>query len=158
MYNDSDNPIKDFSSDTILVPGRNDRYELTRRLRVQYITFFVRNLQRSYLFYRNALGLHSNGIKTGPDPYTRFSLGNGLSLVLVEKDNASANSNDQLRSLPGRLKLTHFADSKAEVNLICQKALVAGAVPVGEPREEPWCYAVTFADPDGLEWEIAWEA
>lgn len=127
--------------------------------KIAYISIEASDLFASFVFYKDGMGLLTNGIKTNPEEHACFKLGNGLSLVLYEKKRTHGShtlaAGETVRS---SLIISHCADSKEEVDLILQKALNAGAKQVGQIQNEPWSYAAKFADPDGYQWEIIWEA
>jgi uncharacterized protein len=127
--------------------------------RINFITIPTNDLQKSFAFYRDGLGLSSKGIKKGHEDHALFNLNNGLKLVLYErKEFLSLTDNPGQRINSAGFIISHFAESKQEVDNILQKALQAGAKRIEKTQDEPWWYAVNFTDPDGHQWEIAWEA
>lgn len=124
--------------------------------KINSISIATRDLQRSFRFYREGMGLYSHGIRSGGRHHASFRLGNNLDLVIYCRDGEIASHADPAPS--NGLLISHYAGSKEEVDIILQKALDAGAVSIGTAHNEPWLYAVQFADPDGYLWEIAWEA
>ena len=126
--------------------------------RINFITIPTNDLKKSFAFYRDGLGLSTKGIKKGCEDRAHFNLNNGLKLVLYErKEMLSQAPDEQIINAPGVI-ISHFAESKEEVDNILQKALQAGAKRIGKIQDEPWWYAVNFTDPDGHQWEIVWEA
>jgi predicted lactoylglutathione lyase len=129
------------------------------KLKINYISIAAADLETSFTFYRDGLGLSTHGIKKEPEHHACFSLGNGLNLVLFDKkDFLGKRGHTTNRHAGSTFIISHNADSKEEVDRILQKALCAGATQVGTIKTEPWSYAAKFADPDGYEWEIVWEA
>lgn len=127
--------------------------------RINFITIPTNDLQKSFAFYRDGLGLSTKGIKKGCEDRALFNLNNGLKLVLYErKETLNHGDNTNPIANPGGVIISHFAESKEEVDNILQKALQAGAQRIGKIQDEPWWYAVNFTDPDGHQWEIVWEA
>ena len=127
--------------------------------RINFITIPTNDLKKSFAFYRDGLGLSTKGIKKGCEDRALFNLNNGLKLVLCEtKETLSHEANTDSLNSPGRVIISHFAESKEEVDSILQQALQAGAKRIGKIQDEPWWYAVNFTDPDGHQWEIVWEA
>ncbi len=127
--------------------------------RINFITIPTNDLQKSFAFYRDGLGLPTKGIKKGREDHALFKLNNGLNLVLYEKKeflNLTDNPGQRINS--AGFIISHFAESKEEVDTILQKALEAGAKRIGKTQDEPWWYAVNFTDLDGHQWEIVWEA
>lgn len=127
--------------------------------RINFITIPTNDLQKSFAFYRDGLGLSTKGIKKGCEDHALFSLNESLKLVLYEQKeflNLTGNSGQTINS--AGFIISHFAESKEEVDTILQKALEAGAKRIGKTQDEPWWYAVNFTDLDGHQWEIVWEA
>lgn len=127
--------------------------------RINLITIPTNDLQRSFAFYRDGLGLPTKGIKKGREDHALFNLNNGLNLVVYEKKeflNLTGNAGQMINS--AGFIISHSANSKEEVDHILQKALQAGARRIEKTQDEPWWYAVNFTDPDGHQWEIVWEA
>jgi uncharacterized protein len=125
--------------------------------RINFITLAVGDLQKSFKFYREGLGLPSLGRLEGNEDHVLFELENGFALVLYLRSEFlkfTLHPNAPVRS--AGFMISHFAGSKAEVDAILQRALQAGATPVGTPRTETWGYSANFADPDGHLWEITW--
>jgi len=129
------------------------------KLKINYISIAATDLETSFTFYRDGLGLSTHGIKKEPGQHACFNLGNGLNLVLYEKKDFLVERGHTMNGNAGTtFTISHNAGSKEEVDNILQKALCAGATQVGSIKAEPWSYAAKFADPDGYEWEIVWEA
>jgi predicted lactoylglutathione lyase len=127
--------------------------------RIRYISIAANDLHKSFAFYRDGLGLSTKGIKKGREDHALFNLDNGLKLVLyAKKDFMNLTGNPLPVCHPAGFIISHFADSKEEVDRILQKALQAGAKRTGKTQDQPWWYAVNFTDPDGYQWEIVWEA
>jgi catechol 2,3-dioxygenase-like lactoylglutathione lyase family enzyme len=132
--------------------------------RLNVITLAVDNLERALAFYRDGLGLHTNGIvatdlvdeKTGAaGAIVIFKLENGLILALyprteLAKDAAAPAGPPQ----SGQFSLGQLVASRAEVDRILEQAAAAGAV-VTPPHDRPWgIYSGYFRDLDGHLWEI----
>jgi predicted lactoylglutathione lyase len=127
------------------------------RPRINFITLAVADLEKSFEFYRQGLGLPSLGRLEGKDDHVLFELENGFGLVLYARSAfVQFTHKPSLAAASAGFIISHFADSKAEVDSILQRALAAGATQVGPPRTEAWGYVVNFADPDGHQWEITW--
>jgi predicted lactoylglutathione lyase len=118
----------------------------------------VDDLQQSFAFYQQGLGLPSLGRLEGNEDHVLFELENGFGLMLYARSKfvAFTQKADAGPRSAGFL-ISHFAESKAEVDTILQRALAAGATPVGAPRTEAWGYSANFADLDGHQWEITWD-
>ena len=130
------------------------------------ITLAVGDLERALVFYRDGLGLHTNGIvaselvdeKTGAaGAIVVFKLENGLLLTLyprteLAKDAAISAGPTQ----SGQFSLGQLVATRTEVDRILEQAAAAGAV-VTPPHERPWgIYSGYFRDPDEHLWEIVW--
>lgn len=124
--------------------------------RIDIITLAVDNLETSLAFYRDGLGLSTQGILDGED-HVAFELDGGVTLVLYPRAELARISNDAgtMRSSVEFI-LSHAASSKEEVDTILDRARAAGASIPAQPQEEPWGYSGYFKDPDGHLWEILW--
>jgi len=135
------------------------------RPRLSVITLAVDDLDRSIAFYRDGLGLPSEGIvgseftgsatePAGAIGY--FELENGLILTLYPRNDLAKDSGlppDTPAST--EFSLGYVADSRAEVDSLMRKAAEAGAVITDEPHDRPWgIYSGYFSDLDGHLWEI----
>ncbi len=123
--------------------------------KINCISITCADLQKSYDFYRHGLGLSSHGIRNHARRHACFRLGNNLDLVIYDCEKTAEQKSGGAQSM---LLISHYAESKQEVDAILKKALTAGAIDMGVAGNEPWRYAVHFADPDGYLWEIVWEA
>ena len=134
--------------------------------RVSVITLAVDDLERALVFYRDGLGLETNGVvasnlvdeKTGAaGAIVIFKLESELILALyprseLAKDASVPAGTPQL----GQFSLGQLVASRAEVDRILEQAAAAGAV-VTPPHDRPWgIYSGYFHDPDGHLWEIIW--
>jgi hypothetical protein len=134
--------------------------------RLDVITLAVDDLERALVFYRDGLGLQTNGIvatdlvdqETGAaGAIVVFELETGVILALyprteLAKDAAVAVGPPQI----GQFSLGQLVASRAEVDRILEQAAAAGAY-VTQPRNRPWgIYSGYFQDPDGHLWEIIW--
>lgn len=124
--------------------------------RIHFITLPVKNLHKSLRFYKDGLGLPTQGIQEGFEDHVLFELENATDLVLCDRDaflESTGNPNKgSIRS--GGFIISHQAENKAKVDQIVSTALAAGATQVGSVKDEPWGYSANFADPDGHQWEI----
>lgn len=127
------------------------------RPRINFITLAVEDLRKSFDFYHRGLGLPILGRLEGNEDHVLFELENGFGLVLyVRSAFMKFTLNPKSATRSAGFMISHFAESKDEVDAILQRALQAGATRVGEPRTEAWGYSANFADPDGHQWEITW--
>jgi hypothetical protein len=131
------------------------------RNRITLLTLGVDDLQRSVHFYRDGLGLHTEGIvgtefENGAVAF--FELQAGLKLALWPRKSIAHDSG----LAPGNPSATEFTighnvSSRAEVDSVMAQARDAGAVVVKAAHDTFWGgYAGYFQDPDGHIWEVAW--
>jgi hypothetical protein len=129
--------------------------------RITVITIGVDDLERSLRFYRDGLGLQTQGI-VGTEfehgAVVFFGLQANLKLAIWMRKSISYDSGISIgSSSPTEFTLGHNVSSRAEVNAVMEQARIAGAVIVKPPRETFWGgYAGYFEDPDRHLWEIVW--
>jgi hypothetical protein len=129
--------------------------------RVSLITLGVDDLERSLRFYRDGLGLPTEGI-VGKEfehgAVAFFDLQGGLRLALWPRASLAHDTGLPAGS-PGATEfaLAHNVASRAEVDEVMEQARAAGAVVVKPAQDTFWGgYAGYFQDPDGHLWEVAW--
>jgi catechol 2,3-dioxygenase-like lactoylglutathione lyase family enzyme len=129
--------------------------------KLHVLTLAVADLDRSLSFYRDGLGLTTEGIigtEFEHGAVAFFRLDGGLILALwpaasLEKDTGIKATRERL----GAVSIGHLVSSKPEVDALIGVAERAGAVIVERPRERFWGgYSGYFHDPDGHLWEVAW--
>ncbi len=129
--------------------------------RISVITIGVDDIGRSLRFYRDGLGLKTEGIigqEFEHGAVAFFDLQPGLKLAIWPR--ASLANDSGLP--PGRASATAFSlghnvSSQAEVDATMAQAKAAGAVIVKPAQETFWGgYAGYFQDPDGHLWEAVW--
>ena len=135
--------------------------------RIHVVTLGVDNLERTLAFYREGLGLPSQGIVgaefVGDDDHpsgaaAMFQLDGGLFLLLYPRTELAKDAKVSAGP-PGsaEFSLGHAVGSKQEVDALLAAAQAAGAVLTEEPHDRPWgIYSGYFRDPDGHLWEILW--
>ncbi|KAB7730433.1 VOC family protein [Rudanella paleaurantiibacter] len=125
------------------------------------LTLGVTNLPRAVAFYRDGLGLPTNGIigeefENGAVAF--FQLQPGLRLALWPRQSMAHDTGlpDEGSSTLA-FTLGHNVDSQAEVDTVMQQAEKAGARII-KPAQPTFYggYAGYFADPDGHLWEVVW--
>ncbi|HUX65475.1 VOC family protein [Sulfuricella sp.] len=131
------------------------------KARITVITLGVDDLERSLRFYRDGLGLKTEGIigkEFEHGAVAFFDLQAGLKLAIWPRKSLSHDSGLPLTSpSPTELTLGHNVSSKAEVNAVMEQAKNAGAVIVKPAQEIFWGgYAGYFQDPDQHLWEVVW--
>lgn len=129
--------------------------------RITLITLGVDDLERAVRFYRDGLGLATDGI-VGKEfehgAVAFFELQAGLRLALWPRKSIAHDAGIS----PGGRSATEFTighnvSSKAEVDAVMAQANAAGAIIVKLAQETFWGgYAGYFQDPDGHLWEVAW--
>jgi catechol 2,3-dioxygenase-like lactoylglutathione lyase family enzyme len=129
--------------------------------RITLITLGVDDLPRAVRFYRDGLGLRTEGI-VGTEfehgAVAFFDLQSGLKLALWPRESIAHDAGIALAS-PSATDFTigHNVSSKAEVDAVMKQAETAGAVVVAPAHDTFWGgYAGYFQDPDGHLWEVAW--
>src|SRR5688500_10152276 len=127
------------------------------RPRIDFITLAVADRAKSFKFYQQGLGLPNLSRLEGLEDHVVLELENGFGLLLYLRSEFlkfATNSTALARS--AGFNISHFGESKAEVDTILQKALGAGASLVTGPKEEAWGYSANFTDPAGHQWEITY--
>ena len=129
--------------------------------RITLITLGVDDLERSLRFYRDGLGLATDGIIGTQFEYGAvvfFDLDGGCKLALWPRKSLAHDS-----GLPPEppsatdVCIAHNVSSKAEVDAVMEEARKAGAVIVKTAQETFYGgYAGYFQDPDRHLWEVAW--
>ncbi len=129
--------------------------------RVTLITVGVNNLEKSLAFYRDGLGLPTQGI-VGTEfehgAVAFFDLQAGLKLAIWPRRDIAHDAGIPLTP-PSATEFTigHNVTSKEEVDAIMEQARKAGAIIVKPAQATFWGgYAGYFQDPDGHLWEVAW--
>ena len=129
--------------------------------RITVITLGVDDLDRSLRFYRDGLGLPTEGI-VGTEfehgAVAFIDLQAGLKLAIWPRKSLSHDSGIPLGS-PSATELTlgHNVASRAEVDAVMAQAGMAGAVIVKPAQDTFWGgYAGYFQDPDDHLWEVVW--
>jgi len=129
--------------------------------RITVITIGVDDLKRSLLFYRDGLGLKTNGI-VGQEfehgAVAFFELQNGVSLAIWPRKSLAHDTGLSVgKTSPTEFSLGHNVSSKAEVDKVMAQAEKAGAVIVKPAQNTFWGgYAGYFQDPDKHLWEVVW--
>ena len=129
--------------------------------RISVITLGVDDLERSLKFYKDGLGLPTEGI-VGQEfehgAVAFFDLQSGLKLAIWKrKDIAHDTSIDQTPISPTELTIGHNVASKAEVDTVLEQARRAGASITVSAHDTFWGgYSGYFQDPDGHLWEVVW--
>lgn len=131
------------------------------RPRVTLVTLGVDDLERSLRFYRDGLGLSTNGIVGQEFEYGAvvfFELEGGLRLALWPRKSIARDTGiAQTSASPTEFTLGHNVRTKADVDAVMSRAKAAGATIVKPAGDTFWGgYAGVFQDPDQHLWEVAW--
>jgi hypothetical protein len=129
--------------------------------RITVITIGVDDLEQALRFYRDGLGLRTEGIigkEFEHGAVAFFELQAGLRLAIWPRKSISHDSGLPLSSpSPTEFTLGHNVSSKAEVDAVMEQARSTGAVIVKSARDTFWGgYAGYFQDPDRHLWEVVW--
>lgn len=131
------------------------------KARITLITLGVDDLAKAVRFYRDGLGLPTQGIvgeQFEHGAVAFFDLQRGLKLALWPRASL-AHDSGLPPSAPSSLELSlgHNVASREEVDEVMAQAGRAGAVIVKPAQDTFWGgYAGYFQDPDGHLWEVAW--
>lgn len=135
------------------------------RASIKVLTLGVRDLEASLAFYRDGLGLATEGIlgtEFDGGAVVFFEMSGGLILALYPKVAIVKDANLPLTHAnsptnPVEFTIGHNVNSKAEVDAVMEQARKAGATISDPPRDRTWGgYSGHFQDPDGHLWEIVW--
>ena len=129
--------------------------------RITVLTLGVDDLERAMRFYRDGLGLPTQGI-VGQEfehgAVAFFELQGGLRLALWPRKSIARDTG--IAATPAsatEVAIGHNVGSVEEVNTVVEQARRAGAAIVKPAQDTFWGgYAGYFQDPDGHLWEVAW--
>ena len=127
---------------------------------IRVLTLGVQDLEKSLAFYRDGLGLATEGIigtEFEGGAVVFFEMNGGLILALYPKAQIAKDANLPVTQ-PSAVEFTigHNVNSKAEVDAVMEQAQNAGAK-IDPARDRAWGgYTGHFQDPDGHVWEVVW--
>ena len=135
--------------------------------RIDVITLAVADLDRAVAFYRDGLGLQTEGVigtefvgddSTPAGATATFERRDGLILALYPRTELAKDANVALAPpTPGEFSIGHLVASRADVDALLTRAQAAGATVTDRPHDRPWgIYSGYFRDPDGHLWEVIW--
>lgn len=129
--------------------------------RITLITLGVDDLERAVRFYRDGLGLKTEGLVGTEFEYGAvafFDLQAGLKLALWSRTSIAHDTGLPLGNpSSSEFIIGHNVSSKVEVDEVMAQAKRAGAVVIKPAHDTFWGgYAGYFQDPDGHLWEVAW--
>ena len=129
--------------------------------RISVLTIGVADLERSLAFYRDGLGLPTEGIvgrEFEHGAVAFFTLAGGLKLAIwAQADIAHDTGLMKTAISPTSFTIGHNVVRKQEVDDVMQQAARAGAEIV-KPAQDTFYggYAGYFRDPNGHVWEVVW--
>ena len=131
------------------------------KARISVFTLGVADLEKSVAFYRDGLGLKTDGIIGKEFEYGAvafFDLQNGLKLALWPKKSISKDTNIPERPASSlEFTIGHNVNSREEVDVVMKEAENAGAKIIKSAQETFYGgYSGYFQDPDGHLWEVVW--
>jgi len=135
--------------------------------RIDVITLAVDDLDRSLVFYRDGLGLKTQGVIATEFPgdevnaagaVVMFELEGGLTLALYPRRELAKDAGiPVVPARSGGFSIGHLVATRSDVDKLLAAARAAGATVEDEPRDRPWgIYSGYFRDPDGHLWEVIW--
>jgi uncharacterized protein len=129
--------------------------------RITVLTIGVDDLEKSLKFYRDGLGLRTEGIlgkEVEHGAVVFFDLEKGLRLALFSRKSLAHDATiPQTPGSPTEFSIGHNVGSKREVDEVMDQAEHAGANLIKPAQDTFWGgYAGYFQDPDGHLWEVAW--
>ena len=135
--------------------------ESTVKARISVLTLGVADLDQSLAFYRDGLGLPTDGIvgrEFEHGAVAFFELSGGLKLVIWAQDDVAHDTGLPKSPISSTsFTIGHNVASKAEVDEVMKTAADAGADIVKNPEDTFYGgYAGYFRDPNGHVWEVVW--
>jgi uncharacterized protein len=129
--------------------------------RIKVLTLGVSDLERSLAFYRDGLGLPTEGVigrQFEHGAVVFFHMNDDLILALYPARSLSHDAKIEATAARlGAVSIGHIVKSKDEVDAVLRQAEQAGAVITDPAHDRFWGgYSGYFHDPDGHLWEIAW--
>ena len=129
--------------------------------RISLLTLGVADLERSLAFYRDGLGLPTEGIvgrEYEHGAVAFFNLSGGFKLAIWAEDDLAHDAG--LETRPGNstsFSIAHNVTSREEVDEVMRQAKAAGGNLVKAAEDTFYGgYAGYFSDPDGHLWVVAW--
>lgn len=129
--------------------------------RITVLTLGVDDLEKSLSFYRDGLGLSTDGIvgrEFEHGAVAFFDLQTGLRLAIWSRNDIAHDTKlHKTTPSPTEFTIGHNVGSKQEVNEVMEQARKAGAAITVPPHDTFWGgYSGYFQDPDGHVWEVVW--
>lgn len=129
--------------------------------RITVVTLGVDDLERSLTFYRDGLGLATEGIvgrEFAHGAVAFFELRSGLRLAIWRRADIAHDTGLPMDGPSAtEFALGHNVSSEEEVDAVMEQAERAGAAIVKPAAATFWGgYGGYFQDPDGHLWEVVW--
>ena len=129
--------------------------------RMTVLTLGVDDLERALVFYRDGLGLPTDGIVGTDYEYGAvafFALQPGVTLALWPRRSLAHDATLPLQPPSAtEFSIGHNVGSRDEVDAVLEQARRAGATITKPAGDTFWGgYAGYFQDPDGHLWEVVW--
>lgn len=129
--------------------------------RIKVLTLGVDDLEQSLAFYRDGLGLPTEGIvgtEFEDGAVVFFNMNDDLILALYPRTALAKDAKVPVSPpSPSEVSIGHVVGSKEEVDAIMQQAERAGAHVTDPAHDRFWGgYSGYFQDVDGHLWEVAW--
>lgn len=129
--------------------------------RISVVTLGVSDLEKSLVFYRDGLGLATDGIigrEFEHGAVVFFDLSGGVKLALWALDDIAHDTGLPRGPVsPAAMTIGHNVGARGEVDAVMAEAETAGARII-KPAQDTFYggYAGYFSDPDGHVWEVVW--
>lgn len=129
--------------------------------RISVLTLGVADLDRALVFYRDGLGLPTDGIigrEFAHGAVAFFDLSGGLKLAIWAQDDLSHDTGlPKTTVCSTAMSIGHNVRQRKDVDDILVQAEQAGARIIKPPQDTFYGgYAGDFTDPDGHVWEVVW--
>jgi catechol 2,3-dioxygenase-like lactoylglutathione lyase family enzyme len=129
--------------------------------RITVLTLGVDDLEKALRFYRDGLGLATDGIVGEQFEYGAvvfIQLQPGLRLALWPRTSIAHDTGLPVSAAaPTNMTIGHNVGSAAEVDQVMAQAAAAGATILKPAHDTFWGgYSGYFQDPDGHIWEVVW--
>lgn len=129
--------------------------------KIKVMTLGAGDLEKSLAFYRDGMGLPTQGIvgqEFEDGAVVFFNMNDDFMLALYPKAALAKDAGIPVTpSSPAEFSIGHFVASKREVDDLMKQAEKAGATITDPARDRFWGgYSGYFQDLDGHLWEILW--
>lgn len=128
--------------------------------RMTVITVGVSDLEKALLFYRDGLGLPTQGMigrEFEHGALALFDVQHGLKLAIFPRSDLALDAKVPLHA-PNVTECTIGHYLKSKVDVVMEQARQAGATITDQAHDRPWgMYSGYFQDLDGHVWEVVWD-